>query len=106
MSAISQLNVKKLRAARHAAGLCVKCGKPNGTARRSGIPYKACPACRKSDREEARALKNILYPPIPPKITTAADIKLTPLAERLIADKDRSESLYHRFLRRGLKVEA
>lgn len=94
---------KKRREERYAAGLCVMCAQPHDSRNPAGNLWRQCPKCRNEQKLEARATKDILYPPIPPKLFTAADWKPSPAVIRMIDDRDRSQQLWGRINR---KLEA
>lgn len=100
MSKQSIINVKAERDRRASLGLCVHCAKPS-LPDKFGKVWRGCDACRRGYAQEARVMKNILYPEAPPVLFTAKDWKPTELAEKILADKTMSE----RFKKRGLDVE-
>lgn len=88
---MSRDDLKRLREARRLAGLCVECAKPHRT------KYKSCDECRKATAK-ADGAKRGIQRGHDAVIVDAKTFRFTPLAERLIAEKD--VSLAMRFLRR------
>lgn len=100
----SIIKIKERRNHLASLGLCVHCSKPS-LPDKFGKVWRGCEDCRKSHAQEARALKNILYPEPPPKYFTAKDWKPTPLAEQILAEKEKSERFQMLWKRRRLGVE-